>query len=84
MKCNGCLQTLSAHHVLIYIKRVLVILLHNEIRDKIIHLSIQAFFPHYVYIKALIQQSHNISEGDMRHRRVILETWGDVLIRGLW
>ena len=62
----------------------LIIARHNKIRDEIVHLPRKDFYPHCVRGKPLTHQGRSISEGDMCHGRIILETRGNVLIRGLW
>ena len=83
-KCDGCLQTFSVHHTINRSNGGLVISRYYKIRDKIIHLYRQSFSHNCVWKKPLIHQGRSRSEGGRYHRRIITETQGDVLIRGLW
>ena len=62
----------------------LVIAYHNEIHNKIIQRTRQAFYPYCVCGELFIQQVHSISWGGVLHLRIIPETQGNVLIRVLW
>ena len=62
----------------------LVIARHNEIRDEIIHIAMQAFSLDYIYGEPLIHLGHSISADKVHHGRSISETRGRMSIRGLW
>ena len=82
-KRDGYLQTISMCHAISRSNGGLVISRYNKKRDKITHLSRQAFSHKCVHSKPLIHQGRSRSERGVRHRRRIPETQGDVLIRGL-
>ena len=62
-RCDGRLQTFSLHDTPSCIIRGLAIAWHNEIRNNIIHLSIQAFSPDCVFGEPLIHEGHSRPEG---------------------
>ena len=75
-KYNGCLQTLSVRHVLIYSREVLVIVCHNNICDEIIHLARQSFSSNHVHGKTLINNIRSRSEREVCHRRRVNRNTG--------
>ena len=83
-KRDGCMQSFSVRHTLIYPNGKLVIARHNKIRDEIMQPANQAFSPYCVLSKTLIHLGRSISEEEVRHIGRIPETWGDVSTRGLW
>ena len=78
------MRTFSVHHALRCVNGGLVIARHNDISDEVIHLSIQAFSPHFVCGEPLIHLGHRRYEEEVRHRGSFQKTRGDVSIRGLW
>ena len=58
---------------------------HNEIRDKILYLSRRAFTSEFIHAKPPIHKDGTISEQEIcQGSDKDKETWGDVMIRGLW
>ena len=62
----------------------IVITRHNEIRDKIIHIKKQDFYPNCIRVKPLIHLVRSRYEEEASHREIFPETRGDGSIRGLW
>ena len=83
-KCNGCMQTLLLCHTLIFPNGGLVIARHNEICDKIIHLTKKYFYLNCVHEKTTTHLVRRRSEEEVIHGGSVPETWGDVSILGLW
>ena len=78
------MQTFSVCHAMNSPDGGLVITRHNEIRDEIIHLAKQSFYPKCLCREPLIHLGRIISEEEVRHGGSIPETRGDVSIWGLW
>ena len=78
------MQTFSVIYALIFSNGGLVIIFHNKIRDKIIHLTRKAFSPNYVCGESLIHLVRSRSEEQVRHGGRFPETMGDVSTQGLW
>ena len=58
---------------------------HNEIRDKLLYLSLRDFTSTSLCAKPLINKGHTGSEQEIRQGSdKYKETWGDVMVRGLW
>ena len=55
-----------------------------RVRDDLLYLVLQAFYPNCVYSKPIIHQVHSTSEEEVHQGRGVLEKTGDVLIRVLW
>ena len=53
-------------------------------RGEILYLTRRDLYPNCLHDEPLIHQGHSISEEEVCHVRGSLETWGDVLIQGLW
>ena len=82
---NVCGTAFSVTHALICSTGCLVIVRHNEIRDKLFYLSQRAFTPALVSSKTLICQGCTISEKDIHQgSNKDKETRGDVIIKSLW
>ena len=72
-------------HTLSYSIGGVVIARHNEIRDELLYLYRRACTSATVRAEPLIHQGHTRSEQEIRQGRdKDKETWGDVMIRGLW
>ena len=68
-KKNGrCLESFSVSHALIFSNIGLIIAHHNEICDKIIHLTRQAFYPNCARVEPLTHEGSSISEGGISWR----------------
>ena len=78
------MKTFLVHQALIRPNGGLIIARHNELRDKIIYIAEKCFLHNCVQIEPLIHLVRSISEEEVRHRGSILETGGEVSIRGLW
>ena len=78
------MHTFYVHQALICSNGGIVIARHNEIRDKIIHLTKQALSTNCVHGEPLIHLGRRIYEEEVRHVWSVLEKKGDVSIRGLW
>ena len=66
-KCDGCMQTFSLCHVLIFPNGGLVIACHNDICDEIIHLAKQAFSPNCILSEPLVHLVCSIYEEEVPH-----------------
>ena len=72
-------------HTLICSKYGLVIARHNEVREKLLYLARQAFYPSLVRLEPLIHQGRTISERNIRQGSGReKETKEDVMTQGLW
>ena len=72
-------------HTLSCITGGLFIAHHNEIRDRILHLSLRAFNSAYVHAKPLIHQGRTRSKQEMRQGSdKYKENQEDVMFQGLW
>ena len=72
-------------HTLISSIGGLVIARHKKIRDKFLHLFRRDFTSSSVRAEPLIYQGRTRSEQEIRQGSCKdKETWGDVLVRGLW
>ena len=72
-------------HTLICSTGGLLIARHNKIIDEILYLALRAFTPTSVHSNPLIYQGRTRSEKDIHQgSEKDKETWGDVMIRGLW
>ena len=85
IECDGCGTSFGVTNELSCIIGGLVIVHHNEIRDKILYLSRRAFTLASVCVKPLIHQGRTRSEqeihqGSDKHK----DTRGEMMIRGLW
>ena len=83
-KGHNCLKTFSVNHEFSCGNRGLVITLHNELRDKIIHILKQYSPPNFVRSKPLIHLGCRRPKDEVSHRGRVLYIRGDVLIQGLW
>ena len=83
-KCDSCVTSLNVRHTLRYRKVGLVIARQNKVCDKILYLNRRAFPSAAVRNKTLIHQGCSRSERDIRQDSGRLETWGDIIIQGLW
>ena len=78
------MQNFAARHALSCPNVDIVIAHKNGIREEIIHILRQAFYPNCVRVKTLTHLVHSRSEEEVRQGGSVLETRGDVSIRGLW
>ena len=78
------MKTFSVRYALCLPTGGLVIVHHNEICDKIIHITKQAFSLKCLYEKNLIHLGHSRYEEEVNNGGIIPETQGDVSIWGLW
>ena len=78
------MKTFLVRHALIFTNGGLVIAIHNDICDEIIHLAKQAFLPHCVLGKPLIHLGCIRSDRKVRHGGSVPETRGGVSIQGIW
>ena len=78
------MQTFFVRHILSFPNGGLSVARHNEIRDDIILLIKQAFYPHCVRGEPLKRLGRSISEDKVHHRGSVLETRGDDLIQVIW
>ena len=83
-KCDSCWQNVFVHHALWCINGGLVITRQNEICHNIIHLDRKYYYPNCIHGEPLICQDHSIYEGDVCHGERISETWGVMLIWGVY
>ena len=83
--CGGYGTTFGVTHALGFSTGGLVIARNNKIRDEILYISGRTFTPASVCAEPRIHQGRTISEQEIcQGSDKDKETWGDVMIRGLW
>ena len=85
INCDGCVTAFKLCHALSWIKGGLIIERNNEVRDKLLYLSRQAFTSESVCAQPWIHQGDTISEREIcQGNDEDKNTRGDMMIQGLW